>query len=74
VSSPISKKVLERSLQGKGINERKRGVASSARWRATCQKPIFHEGPGQKCPDYCKDMTLREPEDAAEESGEQGTK
>jgi hypothetical protein len=29
---------------------------------------------GQKYPDYCKDMTLREPEDAAEESGEQRTK
>lgn len=42
-------------------------------WRATCQKQ-FSMKTGQKCPDYCKDMTLRETEDPAEESGEQETK
>ena len=41
-------------------------------WRATCQKQ-FSIKAGQKCPDYCKDMTLREPEDAAEDSGAQRT-
>ncbi len=34
-------------------------------WRATCQKQ-FSMKAGQKCPDYCKDMTLREPEGARE--------
>ena len=42
-------------------------------WRATCQKQSSMKA-GQKCPDYCKDMTLRERENAAEERGEQGTK
>ena len=42
-------------------------------WRATCQKQ-FSMKSGQKCPYYCKDMTLRESEGAAEESGAQRTK
>lgn len=42
-------------------------------WRATCQKQFTMKA-GQKCPDYCKDLTIREPEAAGEEGLEQGSK
>ncbi len=34
-------------------------------WRATCQKQ-FSMKAGQKCPDFCKDLTIREPSEDAE--------
>ncbi len=34
-------------------------------WRATCQKQFTLKA-GQKCPDFCKDLTLREPPPATE--------
>lgn len=35
-------------------------------WRETCQKQ-FSMKAGQKCPDYCKDLAIREPEGSANE-------
>jgi len=34
-------------------------------WRATCQKQ-FSMKVGQKCPDYCKDLMLKDPSAATD--------
>ncbi|HTZ18920.1 MAG TPA: hypothetical protein VMB78_10825 [Dissulfurispiraceae bacterium] len=39
-------------------------------WRATCQKQ-FSMKAGQKCPEYCKDLTLRDTSSAQEDSPEE---
>ncbi len=36
-------------------------------WRQTCQKQFLMKA-GQKCPDYCRDLTLRQ-EKAPDEDG-----
>ena len=41
-------------------------------WRATCQKQFTMKA-GQNCPDYCKDLTLRDLEGIREENGGQET-
>ncbi|HMK56815.1 MAG TPA: hypothetical protein VK448_09280 [Dissulfurispiraceae bacterium] len=39
-------------------------------WRATCQKQ-FSMKAGQKCPDYCKDLTIRDAENSGANSADQ---
>jgi len=49
------------------MNENETQLCIICAWRQTCQKQ-FSMKAGQKCPDYCKDITIRQPEDSDENS------
>ncbi|NTU41687.1 MAG: hypothetical protein HGA78_01265 [Nitrospirales bacterium] len=40
-------------------------------WRATCQKQ-FSMRPGQRCPDFSRDLTIREEKEAEKNEVKQG--
>jgi len=49
------------------MQENEKQLCIICAWRQTCQKQ-FSMKAGQKCPDYCKDVTIRETE-ATDENG-----
>jgi hypothetical protein len=53
------------------MQENEKQLCIICAWRQTCQKQ-FSMKAGQKCPDYCKDVTIREPEET-DESGPKET-
>ncbi|MFA5352725.1 MAG: hypothetical protein WC291_00715 [Thermodesulfovibrionales bacterium] len=51
--------------------EDKKELCILCAWRATCQKQ-FSMKPGLKCPDFSRDLTIREEKEAEKDEVKQG--